>query len=48
MEKEHNNLLEVMDIIKKLLSGIRFGSITLIIQDGKIIQVESQEKIRLK
>lgn len=48
MDKELNNLKEVFEIVKRLLSNIRYGSITLVIQDGKIIQIESQEKIRLK
>lgn len=48
MDKELNNLKEIFQIIKKLLDSIKYGSITLVIQDGKIIQVETQEKIRLK
>jgi hypothetical protein len=39
---------EVYEIVDKLLENIKYGSITLVIQDGKIIQIESQEKIRLK
>jgi hypothetical protein len=39
---------EVFDIVTRLLNSIRYGSITLVIQDGRIIQVDSQEKIRLK
>ncbi len=34
--------------IEKLLKQIRFGSITLVVQDGKIIQIERFEKIRMK
>lgn len=30
------------------LKNISYGSITLVIQDGIIIQVETKEKIRLK
>ncbi|RUQ30592.1 DUF2292 domain-containing protein [Peribacillus cavernae] len=31
-----------------MLDSIKFGSITLVIQDGKIIQVEKHEKVRIK
>lgn len=37
----------VQDLLLKNLNSIKFGTITLIIQDGKIIQVESHEKIRI-
>ncbi len=30
-----------------LLKDLRYGSITLVIQDGKVIQIEKVEKIRL-
>jgi hypothetical protein len=33
--------------IVEIAAAIKFGSITLIIQDGKIIQIEKNEKIRL-
>ncbi|MBN3547927.1 YezD family protein [Fictibacillus nanhaiensis] len=31
-----------------MLSSIKFGSITLIVQDGKVIQLEKNEKVRIK
>lgn len=31
-----------------LMETVRFGSITLVIQDGKVIQIEKNEKMRLK
>jgi hypothetical protein len=37
-------------VIKELtqaLSKLRFGEITLIVQDGRVIQIEKTEKIRL-
>ncbi|WP_413463208.1 YezD family protein [Bacillus sp. B1-b2] len=40
-----------MDKVKKqleeILQTMKFGSVTLVIQDGKIIQIERNEKIRL-
>jgi len=32
----------------QLMKNIQYGSITLIIQDGKIIQIEKTEKYRIK
>lgn len=40
-EKDLIHLLE-------LIRTVSFGSISLIIQDGKVIQLEKNEKIRLK
>ena len=36
------------EIIEKLLSNMKYGNITLIVQDGKIIQIDKTEKYRLK
>lgn len=38
------------DIIEKLVKNIRdikYGSVTIIIQDGKIVQIERNEKLRM-
>ncbi|MBM7644611.1 hypothetical protein JOD45_000804 [Scopulibacillus daqui] len=34
--------------IKDMLKSMKFGSITLVVQDGKVIQLEKNEKVRLK
>jgi hypothetical protein len=39
---------EITRQIHELLSTMKYGSITLIVQDGKVIQIEKNEKIRLK
>lgn len=33
--------------IEKLLSGMRYGNITIIVQDGRIIQIDKTEKYRI-
>lgn len=38
---------EVSDIIEKASEGIGFGSVTLVVQDSRAIQIEKVEKIRL-
>ncbi len=49
MEKDNsiNNKKELEKIIQ-LIDTIKFGSIQIIIQDGKIIQYEINEKYRIK
>ncbi|MGJ7909692.1 YezD family protein [Neobacillus sp. LXY-1] len=34
--------------IKRMLEELNYGSITLVVQDGKIIQIEKNEKVRLQ
>lgn len=33
--------------IKEFIETVRFGSVTVIVQDGKVIQIEKNEKVRL-
>lgn len=37
-----------LDTLEKLLSGMKYGSIILIVQDGKIVQIDKTEKYRIK
>lgn len=37
-----------LNVVNSMISKMKFGSITLIIQDGVLIQIEKNEKIRLK
>ncbi|WP_261797572.1 YezD family protein [Bacillus testis] len=38
----------VFDHLEVMLSNLKFGNITLVVQDGKVIQIEKNEKVRLK
>lgn len=38
---------EDLEKIKEFIEDIRFDSVTVIVQDGKIIQIEKHEKLRL-
>jgi hypothetical protein len=33
--------------ISRALEGIRFGSVEIVIHDGRIVQIERREKVRL-
>jgi hypothetical protein len=39
---------ELEQVLREALRTIKFGSVTLIIQDGRIIQVDKSEKVRLR
>jgi len=34
-------------IVREALKSIRFGAVTLVVQDGRVIQVDKSEKIRM-
>ena len=52
MEKHstQKNTIQETDIkiIIDFLETIQYGSVTIIVQDGKILQIEKNEKIRVK
>ena len=39
----HGDLQKLLELLKTL----RFGSVTLIVQDGKVVQIDKNEKMRL-
>jgi hypothetical protein len=39
---------EVYDKLARYIQETKYGSVTIIIQDGKIIQIEKNEKVRFK
>jgi hypothetical protein len=43
-EEELQVLAKVTDVIRK----ISFGTVLLVIQDGKVVQIEAAEKFRLR
>lgn len=46
--KKERNLSEAnIRTVQELLEDLKFGSITLVVQDGKVIQIEKNEKVRL-
>lgn len=45
---KENNLEETLEKIKSTVASIKYGTVTLVIQDGHVVQIEKNEKIRLK
>jgi len=48
--EERNDDIREEDLnkIKEFVKSITYGSVTIIVQDGRIIQLEKHEKLRLK
>ena len=49
-ETESKQILDSshLDTLRKLLNDMKYGSITLVVQDGKIVQIDKMEKHRIK
>ena len=44
-EAEENAL--ALERVREALRGLRFGQITLVVQDGVVVQIERTEKLRI-
>ncbi len=44
---DKNNQEEVKKLLQ-IIETIKYGSVTVVIQDGKIVQIEKNEKLRIK
>ena len=38
---------ELERLVRDSLQSLRFGTVTLVVQDGRVIQVDKNEKIRI-
>jgi len=38
---------DLEQVVRAALAAIRFGTVTLVVQDGRVIQVDKSEKIRI-
>ncbi|BAK15716.1 YezD family protein [Solibacillus sp. FSL W7-1472] len=43
-----NDINETIEKIKDTVASVKYGTVTLVIQDGHVVQIEKNEKIRLK
>lgn len=48
MGKREENLTLTLEQLKEMLSSMNYGSVTLVVQDNLVVQIEKNEKIRLK
>lgn len=47
MSKKKENIQQVLRNIEQMITSMNFGSITLVVHDDQIVQIERNEKIRL-
>jgi hypothetical protein len=40
-------LEEIFAELRKALQGLRFGAVELVVHDGRVVQIERREKLRL-
>lgn len=43
-----NDISQTFEKIKDTVASVKYGTVTLVIQDGHVVQIEKNEKIRLK
>lgn len=48
MVERKNELNELMKRLDEMLKTLAYGSITIIVQDGKVVQLEKHEKMRIR
>lgn len=47
-QKDNKIKIDDLNELFKIIRTVNYGSVTVIIQDGKIVQIEKNEKVRLK
>lgn len=48
MSLRNDEFSEAVEIIRKALQDMEFGSVTIMVQDGRIVSIESTEKFKVK
>lgn len=48
MDKKKENRKMALQNIEQMIDSIHYGTITIVIQDHHVVQIEKNEKIRLK
>jgi hypothetical protein len=43
---ELENQQQILERIARAISGVRFGSVEIVIQDSRVVQIERKEKFR--
>ena len=47
MTQKGENIYMDLEKIAELIETVKYGTVTIVIQDGKIVQLEKHEKLRL-
>ncbi|MBM7632320.1 MULTISPECIES: YezD family protein [Geomicrobium] len=48
MSASHPQIEEVKETVEQMLATLQYGSVTIIVQDGHVVQIDKNEKHRIK
>jgi hypothetical protein len=48
LEQEMQTMQRSLEQIRQALQGLRFGNVTIVVQDGVVVQIDRTEKRRLR
>ena len=51
MSSTHVDYMELLDLgptVLRALRGLRFGSVEIVVHDGRVVQIERRERVRLE
>ena len=46
-DKKHDDNKEIALYIASILQGIRFGSVEVVVHDGRVVQIDKRERFRI-
>ncbi|WP_347989661.1 YezD family protein [Methylomonas sp. AM2-LC] len=44
---KHENKLDIAQQVAAILKDIRFGSVEIVVHDGKVVQIDKRERFRV-
>ena len=47
VQRDEGRSVQALAKVRDALDGLRYGTVTVVVQDGVVVQVERTEKIRL-
>jgi hypothetical protein len=51
MSTKHVDLMDLPDLgptVLRALQGLRFGSVEIVVHDGRVVRIERRERVRLE
>jgi hypothetical protein len=46
-ERDEGQAVQALAKVRDALNGLRYGEVTVVVQDGVVVQVERTEKVRI-
>ncbi len=48
IDTDKDNAAAWLEALRRAVRGLRFGSVELLVHDGRVVQIERREKVRLQ